>query len=440
VLPPGRHRIEPPVQPRRIERFELRRWGDYNAEMRIRGLQPTYVERARALAPLIREHADRAEEACRLPEVVAKALAAQGLYRVGAPVPLLGADADPATQIEVIEAVARADGSAGWNLMIGIEVFGQIAPFLGATQALLEDSMLIMCGATSAMGRADREDGGYRVNGQWQFVSGCHNASLFAGTVMRYEQGLQIDGPPAFAVARDDEYEILDTWDVSGMRGSGSHDLRLVDLWLPEERLVVPAEVEITERTPLQRIPLGVKLSYNKVGVCLGIARAGVDAFVELATGKRPRFGSEKLRERPLAQRAIAEAEVRLRSARALVFEMVEELWETVVASGRLEDRWRALFQIACSDAARACVEAVDTIAEAAGTTPNFVGQPLERIVRDVRVVRQHITVAPQHIEDGGRMLLGLPPLGMMLDHTFLERRPDQRAHPVQQTPEERAR
>ncbi len=408
--------------------------------MRIRGLQPVYVERARALAPLIREHADRAEQARRLPEVVAKALAAQGLYRVGAPPALQGADADPATQIEVIEAVSQADGSAGWNLMIGIEVFGQIAPFLGNTQALLEDPMVVMCGATSAMGRADRENGGYRVNGQWQFVSGCHNASLFAGTVMRYENGVQVDGPPAFAVARDDEYEILDTWHVNGMRGSGSHDLRLDDLWLPEDRLVVPAEVALKERTPLQRVPLGVKLSYNKVGVCLGIARAGLDAFVQLATEKRPRFGSEKLRERSFAQRAIAEAEVRLRSARALVFELVEELWETVVASRRIEDRWRAVFQIACSDAARACVDAVDTIAEAAGTTPNFTGQPLERIVRDVRVVRSHITVAPQHIEDGGRMLLGLPPLGMMLDPTFLERRPDRRSHPVQGAPEEPGR
>lgn len=400
--------------------------------MRIRGLQPSFVEDAIALGPLIREHADRAQEARRLPEGVAKAFAERGLYRVGAPAALGGAEADPATQIEVIEAVSRADGSAGWNLMIGIEVFGQIAPFLGNTQKLLEDPMVIMCGATSAMGRADRVDGGYRVNGQWQFVSGCQNATLFAGTVMRFEDGVQIEGPPAFAVAREEEYQILDTWHVSGMRGSGSHDLRLVDVLLPAERLVVPAEVEIEQRTPIQRIPLGVKLSYNKVGVCLGIARAGLDAFVELATGKRPRFGSEKLRERPLAQRAIAEAEVRLRSARALVFELVEELWETVVAAERLDDRWRAVFQIACSDAARACVDAVDTIAEAAGTTPNRLDHPLERIVRDVRVVRQHITVAPQHIEDGGRMLLGLSPQGMMLDPTFLERRPDRQVHPVQ--------
>lgn len=412
----------------------------YHLPMRIRGLQPQYVERARALAPAIRARADEAESARRLPAELSKAFAENGLYRLGAPPDLHGADADPATQVEVIEAVSSADGSAGWNLMIGIEVFGQLAPFFGDSKRLVDDPMVVLCGATSAMGRADREDGGYRVNGQWQFVSGCHNAHLFSGTVARFEDGVQVDAPPALALARHDEYEILDTWHVSGLRGSGSHDLRLVDLWIPEERLVIPTEVEVVRDTPLQRVPLGVKLSYNKVGVCLGIARAGLDAFIELATGKTPRFGSEKLRERPFAQRAIAEAEVRLRSARALIFELLEELWEIVSEERWIEDRWRAMFQIASSDAARASVEAVDKIAEAAGTTPNRLDHILERIARDVRVVRQHITVAPQHIEYGGKMLLGLPAQGLMLDPTFFEKRPDDRAHPVQERPNPPAR
>lgn len=399
--------------------------------MRIRGRQPQFVERARALAPLIREHADLAEQARRLPEPVAKAFAEEGLYRLGAPARLHGAEADPVTQIEAIEAVSEADGSAGWNLMIGIEAFGQLGPFLGTCSDLVDDPAAIMAGATSATGRAQREDGGYRVSGQWQFVSGCHNASVFVGSVMRFDGEAPIDSPPAFVIARSDEYEILDTWKVSGMRGSGSHDLRLHDLWLANERVIVPAEITLNDRTPLQRIPFGVKLAYNKVGVSLGIARAGLDAFVALAGSKTPRFGTSSLRDRPFAQRAIAEAEARLLSARALVFELAEELWDTVVAGDHISDRWRALFQIACSDAARGCVQAVDQIAEAAGTTPNALGDPLERIVRDVRVVRQHITVAPQHLEDAGRMLLGLPAEGLMLGPAFLEQPVARRAGPA---------
>ena len=120
-----------------------------------------------------------------------------------------------------------------------------------------------------------------------------------------------------------------------------------------------------------------------------------------------------------MAHRAVATAEVRLRSARALVFELVEEMWTKVRAHDEITGRERALFQIACSDAAAGAAQAVETVAEAAGTTANFRSSPLERLARDVRVVRQHVTVAPQHLEDGGRVLLGLNPEGPMLKGLF---------------------
>lgn len=392
----------------------------------IRGLQPHYVDVAKGLERLIKENADRAEESRRLPQTVAAEFASNGLYRLGAPKELHGADADPATQIEVIEAVSSADGSAGWNLMIGIEVFGQLAPLLGKNLPLIDDPNVIMCGATSAMGQARQKNGGFLVSGRWQFVSGCHNASIFTGLVRQFQGNERLKEPPSLVVAQKDEFAILDTWNVSGMRGSGSHDVTITDHWFPAERIIVPSQVVIEARTPLQRIPLGVKLAYNKVGVCLGIARAGLNAFTELALKKTPRFGSVKLRDRVFAQIAIAEAEAMVRGARALVFELVEELWEIVTKSEHIEDKWRAIFQVACSTAARSCVEAIQKVAEAAGTSSNFKGEPLERIVRDVRVVQQHVTVSAQHIEDGGRMLLDLPPLGMMLSPKYLEERPDQ--------------
>lgn len=379
------------------------------------------MERALALQELVREHADAAEQARRLPEVVAKALAAAGLYRVAAPAAYGGAEADPVTQIETIEAISYADGSAGWNLMIGIEAFGLVAPALASCAELIEDPTVVMSAATSAIGRADEVPGGYRVTGQWQFVSGCHNSVVFAGTVAPHRNGQPTEEPLRFAVARREEFEILDTWHVGGLRGSGSHDVRIENCFLPAER-VVARTVSGAERTAtVQRIPLGVRLAYNKVGVSFGIARAALDSFTELALGKTPRFGNRRLRERPFAQRALARAEVRLRSARALVFELADEVWETVAARKRIPDATRAVFQIACSDAAAAAVDAVEFVVEAAGTTANQLDHPLERLARDVRVVRQHVTVAPHHIEDGGRVLLGLSPLGLMLDPTFFE-------------------
>ena len=373
-----------------------------------------FVERAEALAPLIAAHADQAERERHLPAAVAEAFAREGLYRVGAPVEFHGAEADPMTQIRVIEAVSRVDGSAGWNLMIGIETFGIISVGFHKCPSLIADPMTVMASSTAAVGKAERIPEGWLVNGRWQFASGVHNAHIFGATVRLYEDGEQIDPINRYAIVPSEQIEILDTWHVAGLRGSGSHDVRLTDVVVPEEH-IISAMGGTRSGSPLLHIPLGTRLAYNKVAVALGVARAGIDTFVEVATEKHPRFSDRKIRERPFVQRALANAEARLRGVRASVFDIVETVWDRVVAGEEVPMRERALLQIVCSDAVRTASDAVDTVVEAAGTTANKLGHPLERIARDVRVVRQHFTVAPHHIEDAGRVLLGLEPEGLML-------------------------
>ncbi len=377
------------------------------------------VERARALAPLIASHADESEAQRHLSAPVAEAFAREGLYRIAAPADWFGGEADPVTQIETIEAVAYVDGSAAWNLMIGIETFGLIAPAFVDCRELIEDPMTVLCSSTAAVGRADKVSGGYNVSGQWQFVSGCHNAQLFGATVRVWEGGEMIqDLPNYYAVITQPDFEILDTWYTGGLCGSGSHDVRVDDVFVPEERLLVTLGAARHD-SPLLNFPLGSRLSYNKVAVSLGLARAAVDAFVTLAEGKMPRFSGRGLSARPRAHRAVAEAEVRLRAGRALVMDLVAEMWAKVQAREHISTRERALFQLACSDAVRGCTEAVNLVCEAAGTSANFQSQPLERISRDVRVVGQHLTVAAHNIEDAGRVLLGQPPEEMMLAGAF---------------------
>ena len=373
------------------------------------------IDRAVGLQNLVRQHADDAERNRRLSAVVAEAMAAQGLYRIAAPREFYGEEADPVTQIRTIEEISKADGSAGWNLMIGIESFGLNAPAFQDCRELIADPAVVLCGSTAAVGRADRVEGGYLVNGQWQFVSGCHNCQIFSATVRLYEDGEPVPNEiNRYAVIERPDFEILDTWHVGGMRGSGSHDVRVENVLVPPTRIVAPIG-GTTHPSPLLRFPLAARLAYNKVGVSLGIARAAIDAFVELAHGKTPRFTSKTLRERQHAHVAVAEAEVRLRACRALVFELTEQIWQAVLAEKIVDKQTRALFQIACSDAVRGCVQAVDLVCEAAGTTANQIAHPLERMARDVRVVRQHLTVAALHIEDGGRVLLGLEPKEAML-------------------------
>lgn len=373
-----------------------------------------YIARAESLTSLVRQHADQAEAQRHLPKAVAEAFARLGLYRIAAPPDWHGADTDPLTQIRVIETIARVDGSAGWNLMIGIETFGLVAPALITCSELLDDPLTIMASSTAAVGRAERKDGGWEISGQWQFVSGIHNAQVFGGLVKCYDGGEPIDKVIRYAIVTEGEYEILDTWNVSGLRGSGSHDVRIDGVWVANERIVSTMNDPLDRSTQLQ-MPLGNRLAFNKVAVGLGIARAAIDAFTEIATQKTPRFGKHPLRERTTAQQAVALAEARLHGARAAVFAQVDRHWSLVRSGKPIPKRDRALIHILCSDAAQATAEVVDRLAEAAGTSANQIGHPLERLSRDSKVIRQHVTVAPQLIEDAGRILLGLEPNTFLL-------------------------
>ena len=374
----------------------------------------TPQERAKGLLGLVREHAEASESQRHLKREVAEAFAREGLFRIAAPVDFFGSEEDPITQIETIESVAYADGSAAWNLMIGIETFGLIAPGFVHCRELIEDLSVIMCSSTASAGRADKVDGGYRVSGRWGFCSGCHNSELFGATVYIYENGERNKSGHQYLVVPKPEFEILDTWYTSGLCGSGSHDVVLEDVFVPEERLVAPLG-KVQHDSALLRMPFRSRLCYNKVAIAFGLARSALDDFVDLADGKVPRFTSKSLKERGWAQRAIAESEVRVRSVRALVIELLGSLWDKAVEGEAVSDKEAALFQLACSDAVRSCIGAVDRLVEAAGTTANQKGHPLERVARDIRVVGQHQTVAPHHIEDAGKVLLGVPAVDAML-------------------------
>ena len=385
------------------------------------------VARAEALQALVREHADQAERERCLPQSVAEAFAESGLYRIAAPGWCGGESADPLTQFRAIEIIAEADGSAGWNLMIGIETFGLVAPGMATCAELIDDPGVIMCSSTAAVGRADAAPGGYRVSGQWQFVSGCQNSRVFGATVRLFEDGEPVaDANTLYAMIPHGEFSIVDTWNVSGLRGSGSHDVRVDDVMVPHARMVAAmgpgvkpqppsGKEEAIRREAFQRFPLGPRLAYNKVAVALGIARAGITAFTDLAAGKVPRFSRISLRERNRAQRAVVEAELRALGARTLVLDQLAALWDDILARRRVPARRLALFQAACSDAVAGACTAVDQLSDAAGTTANMIGHPLERLGRDVRVVRQHVTVASHHIDDAGRVLLGVPAEEAML-------------------------
>ena len=368
------------------------------------------------IAPLITQHADAADEQRRPQREVATAMARAGLYRVAVPASLGGGEEHPELQIRTIEEVSRLDGGTGWALMIGIENLGILGPFLdrSLSEVMYADPELIMAGALNPMGQAHKVEGGYRVSGQWPFASGVHNAGYFMGQCIVHENGERLRDANGMAVLIEilvaaSEFEIVDTWQVSGLRGSGSHDVRVDEVFVPESSTAQVAKGQHSETGTLFRFPMYSRLAYNKVGVATGIARAAIDHFVELASNKTPRAAATKLQQRPDAQHAIAEAEYLLGSSRSYVFAMVNELWDQVEAGERPDAKQRARMQLACSGACTSAVQAVEKVYAAAGASANFKANPLERCMRDVLVVRQHIMVSPQWHDVAGKVLLGLP-------------------------------
>ena len=365
-----------------------------------------WLARAVSLRELIRSHADEAERSRHLPNEVASAFATNRLYRLGAPTSIGGADEDPTIQMQVIEEVSRSDGSAGWNLMIGIETFALVGPSLATCADVVADPNVIMASSTAAVGDARPCDGGWLINGQWQFASGVHNAHVFGATVRKISDRGETDDVRYYAILPAGQFEIVDTWHVSGLRGSGSHDVRIVDQVAADTHVVATLGHGDMPSNQLS-IPLNVRLTFNKIAVALGIARAAIDAFIDLAHGKTPRFAYKKLKDRPFAQRQLAKAEARIRAHRAAVYDHTERVTQVCYRGDRLSDEDIAIAHLLASEATTGCVYVVETLLEAAGTSANFLGHPLEKLARDIRVIRQHTTVSPQHIDHIGQALIG---------------------------------
>jgi alkylation response protein AidB-like acyl-CoA dehydrogenase len=376
----------------------------------------TPLQIARALAPRIRERAAEIEATRQLPSDLVLAIAHARLFRVALPEAEGGLGADIVTTLEVIEEVARADGSTGWCLAMGINTLRQSAQFAPAVrrEIFFSDPVGVSAGSANPRGRAVAVPGGYRVTGHWFFASGCMHSSAVHGACKVFDgdtprrrpngdQEVRIAYFYPKAIAR-----IIDTWSVSGLRGTGSHDIEVEDLFVPEERTFSALDLRARVTGPMNRMH-GFDLA--GCGFCcvgLGVARAAIDAFVELAQVKVPRSSSELLRDRALVQARIGEAEAVLRSGRALLFDVVEDMWETVLAARPITERQRADVRLAMTHAAQSAAQATHIVCATAGTTSIFTANALERYARDAEVVTRHNQLQFVNYEAVGRTVLGL--------------------------------
>lgn len=379
------------------------------------------LERVADLSEVIRAGGDEAQQLRRLPQHTVDALIEAGFFRFTLPAEVGGENASSMETIAVLEAMAAIDGSVGWNVMLGSEInamaVGGMDPVL-RHEIYVENPRIIMCGGGgpgTRPGKAIREaDDSYRVWGQASFISGCHNAEwCFMAAPVFVGDELQRDtnGAPVvrmFFLNRR-EYQILDTWDMAGLRGSGSHDvlaegahvparLANVNLW------ALPAQFD----NPVYRMPVPLRLAYNKAAIALGVARGTMREFHDLAANKTPLMSPSLLKDRPIAQHRFGHAEATVRAARAYLMEAMSEV-EDELRAGREVPSAHATqnARLACVFAANATLEAVDLVHNAAGTTAMRMDSPLERKLRDAHACANHRWVAHPLYGELGRILLG---------------------------------
>lgn len=369
------------------------------------------IARARSAAEVIAPLATAIEEGRRLPQVAVDALAAAGAFKLLVPKVYGGAQAHPATFVAVVEQIAIADGSAGWCTMIGATS--------GLMSVHLEDDLAreiyaapdsVTCGVFAPMGRAVRTAEGYRVSGRWPFASGCeHSRWRMGGAIVMNEAGggpaeLLPSGAPDVRsmLFRADETTIIDTWNTSGLRGSGSHDLEVTDVLVPHARTF--SLLTGTPKHAGYTIPFFGVLASGVAAVGLGIARAAVDAFVAMARTKTAPGSKRTLSQSELVQQTVAKAEARLRSARAFLYEAVEEA--SGVGAPTVEARAR--LRLAAAHAATEAAAVTALAYEAGGGSAIYAKSPLQRHFRDAHVVTHHIMVSQNAAVQAGRILLGV--------------------------------
>ena len=382
------------------------------------------LERIAALADEIRAGGDEAQLLRRVPSSTIDALVDAGLFRFAIPRELGGENATVVETMEILEAISALDGSVGWNVMLGSEInamaAGGMDPVI-AREIYLDNPRVIMCGGGGPGSKPNRAvlnaDGSYDMWGQATFISGCHNAEwcfMAAPVFVGDEMQRTADGAPVvkmFFLHRS-QWEILDTWDVASLRGSGSHDVRTDGGHVPANHAEVglvtfPARYD----NPVYRIPVPLRLAYNKAAVAIGVAKGALGAFADLAATKTPFTTTQLLRDRPVAQQRMGEATAIYRSARAFLFESLGAVHDELAAGRDLpsaETTQNA--RLACTHAANACMHAVDLVHNAAGTSAIRMDSPLERKLRDAHGCATHRWVAHPLYGEIGKIYLGHEP------------------------------
>ncbi|MCG7334920.1 acyl-CoA dehydrogenase family protein [Sporosarcina sp. ACRSM] len=353
----------------------------------------------------IRARRDEFEKRRHMPKDMIAQLKEVGVYRAHAPQCFGGDARTPMEFLKLIETISEADGSAGW-----VASFGSAAVYLAAlpreTLAKLyaDGPDVAFAGGLFPVQPAKKVSGGWLVNGLWRFASGCKGADLLGVGI-----GTGEGGKPLTAVLRPEDVEIVENWEVIGMRGTGSHDLRVKDIFVPDEWTFVRGGVPSIEE-PIYHFPSIAYAAQVLAVVNLGVARAALDEVSQMA-GRSSITGAPKMADRAYLRISVAKAEAALRSARAFFYEATESAWESILKGDGVSADQTSMLRLAATQAAREGARAVQSAYMLAGTSAIYDGHPLQRHLRDAMVVTQHAFLNESMYDGAGAVQLGVQPM-----------------------------
>jgi alkylation response protein AidB-like acyl-CoA dehydrogenase len=377
-----------------------------------------YVAKARAIAPLVAREADAIERDRRLTEPVVTALVENGFYRLLLPQSVGGGEVAPAIFMSVVEEIAKADASTAWCLgQCG--VCAMVAAYLErdvAREIFATPPGILAWG--SAAGEVRAVDGGYRATRRWSFASGSRQASWLGAHVNIIEadgkKRLKPGGAPElrtilFPIA---SATMHDVWDVIGLKGTGTDDYAVEDLFVPERFAPLRDEPAARLETgPLYRITTSIMYGLGFGAIALGVARATLDAAVGVARGKSQSQVKHAMRDNNAVHALIGRNEAKLRAARAYLYGAVDTVWRDLNSQAtELTREHRIDLRLASTAAIHQAAAVVDVAYHMAGATAIFHSNPFERRFRDIHAIAQQIQARDIHYETVGQAMLGLDP------------------------------
>jgi alkylation response protein AidB-like acyl-CoA dehydrogenase len=374
------------------------------------------IKAALELGPTIAGMRDEIERERRLPAPLVERLRELGFFSLWLAQAFGGPELSLTDFVRVVEALARSDGSVAW-CATNSGAYARFSGFLPepVSRRIFVEERAAVAGNMGPIGKAVPVPGGYRVTGRWAYGSGITHSSWALGGCVVFDGEAPRRGPEGAPEIRivffpTAAVEVIDTWDVGGLRGTGSHDYRVTDLFVPASHTVSGAGDDPRLPGPLYALPRHTAFAVTIAAVPLGIARAALDGLRELSVAKTPRIGSTLLRDRPVVQAATGRAEALLRAARAFLFETCHDAWSVASSGAPLTMDQRALVRLACAQVVEATKAVVQIAYDAGGGTSVYESCPLQRCFRDAHAAAQHVQVHSVNFETTGRVMLGLDP------------------------------